>query len=347
MKVKRIPLIASITISIAMFLVALFIEYCRNYLNLGWELWIFIIIAIILVQVINYLILHRLFEIFSKRQLKKISKFLPQHFFKRPDSLSSLNLMEVGEKVSRITQRQNSQLISMKELESYRKEYVGNVAHELKTPLFAIQGYADTLLEGASEDPEILEKYLFRITKSVDRLLTVVSDLDMINKFEAGEIVLHQENFDINQVVKEVFEVLEGEAQQTNAQLILDSPNTQIFVRADRHKIFQVLLNLTANAIHYAQRDNPSIIVRTNIITKLVVISVEDNGMGIKSENLSRIFERFYRVESSRTRREGGSGLGLAIVKHILEAHHQTISAESVYLEGTKFHFTLPAVPGK
>lgn len=229
----------------------------------------------------------------------------------------------------------------MKEMETYRKEYIGNISHELKTPLFTIQGYVETLMDGAVENLAVRDKYLSRIDTSVERLLDIVKDLDMINQFESGEIDLTITEFDINILVREMIDLLDLEAQKINAKMQLQAAQQQIFVKADRQRISQVLVNLISNAIHYANRDNALIQVIIKPINHKVLIEIKDNGMGIKPEALPRIFERFYRVESSRNRRDGGSGLGLAIVKHILEAHHENIEVHSVYLEGTTFSFTL------
>lgn len=341
MPLKKQPVIASILITAAMLFIALFFEFTRQYFHSDWKWWLFILFTCIAVQTANYYILNRLFGLHTRQQFKKLSELFPKQMQQEADTENVEDLYEMGQKFSRVTQKHHSELISMKELDAYRKEYVGNVAHELKTPLFAIQGYAETLRDGAAEDPAIREKYLERISLSVDRLLSVVSDLDMINKYESGEIKLTIEDFDLISVVREVFEVLEVEAEKSSAELVLECQLSSVIVMADRQRIFQVFLNLIANAIHYAQRENPTIKVRIHVLESIVFITVEDNGMGIKKENLNRIFERFYRIESSRTRREGGSGLGLAIVKHILEAHDQKITVESEYLEGTTFSFML------
>lgn len=229
-------------------------------------------------------------------------------------------------------------------MEDYRKEYIGNISHELKTPLFSIQGYVETLRDGAVENLTIRDKYLERIGISVERLINIANDLDMINRYEAGEIKLNISEFDINFLVKEIFDLLDLDAQKKNATLKLNTSSSQIFVKADKQKIAQVLINLVSNAIHYANRQEAKIIITTKIIKNQVLIEVADNGMGIKPEILPRIFERFYRVDSGRNRKDGGSGLGLAIVKHILEAHEQNIKVESQYLEGTKFSFYLERV---
>ena len=241
--------------------------------------------------------------------------------------------------------QKNAEIDMMKEMENYRKEYIGNVSHELKTPLFSIQGYIETLRDGGVEDLNIRDKYLQRIDNSVERLLNIVKDLDMINRFESGQIALKYSTFDINNLIQEVFDLLEMEAEKQSMTMQLQTTQSQLFVYADKQRISQVLINLISNAVKYANREEAQIIVSTREGTRSIHISVEDNGMGIKPENLPRIFERFYRVESSRNRKDGGSGLGLAIVKHIMEAHKQGIVVESVYLSGTKFKFKLEKSP--
>ncbi|WP_312323256.1 sensor histidine kinase [Soonwooa sp.] len=300
---------------------------------------IFIVFTLTLVMILNYYILEFLFNYNSKKQIRRIKKILPDNFIL--DHEPDLSLKEFGERVTLMSTQNDFEMDMMKEMENFRKEYVGNVSHELKTPLFSIQGYVSTLLDGGVEDLNIRDKYLQRIDSSVERLLNIVKDLDMINRFEAGQIELNLISFDINELVEEVFDLLDLEANRHLMKLELQSTQKKLLVHADKNKISQVFTNLVSNAIKYANREGARIIVTTKEEAKFISITVEDNGMGIKPENLTRIFERFYRVEASRNRKDGGSGLGLAIVKHILEAHHQNITVESAYLSGTKFKFRL------
>ena len=294
--------------------------------------------SILLMIVINYFVLDFLFNFYGKKQISRIRTILPQEMMGHEEGM---NFTQLGERVSEMSQKTATELDTMKEMETYRKEYIGNISHELKTPLFTIQGYVETLMDGAVENLAVRDKYLSRIDTSVERLLDIVKDLDMINQFESGEIDLTITEFDINILVREMIDLLDLEAQKINAKMQLQAAQQQIFVKADRQRISQVLVNLISNAIHYANRDNALIQVIIKPLNHKVLIEIKDNGMGIKPEALPRIFERFYRVESSRNRRDGGSGLGLAIVKHILEAHHENIEVHSVYLEGTTFSFTL------
>jgi len=298
----------------------------------------FLIFTLWFVFIVNYFVLEFLFSFYSRNQIRRITNILPEDIIHEYDT--DLSFKELGEKMHEMNQK-NAEIDMMKEMENYRKEYIGNVSHELKTPLFSIQGYIETLLDGGVEDLNIRDKYLLRVEKSVERLLNIVKDLDMINRFESGQIDLKYSIFDINHLIQEIFDLLDLDAEKQSMTMQLLTTQSQLYVYADKQRISQVLINLISNAVKYANREEAQIIVSTREGTKSIHISVEDNGMGIKPENLPRIFERFYRVESSRNRKEGGSGLGLAIVKHIMEAHKQTISVESAYLSGTKFKFKL------
>lgn len=312
-------------------------DYFKQYESssiYGWG----ILLSFILMISLNYFTLDFLFSYYGKKQIEKISNMLPQELLQKE---SDFSFQELGKKFSEINEQKTSQIDMMKQMENYRKEYIGNVSHELKTPLFSIQGYIETLRDGAVDNLNIRDKYLERIGSSVERLINIVEDLDMINRLEAGEINLHLKKFDINLLVKEVFGLLEYEAQKKSATLTLETSAPSIFVNADPQKISQVLINLVANAIHYSNRQEAKITVNTHIVKNKVYIEVADNGIGIKPEVLPRIFERFYRNDFSRNRKDGGSGLGLAIVKHILEAHGESISVKSEYLEGTQFSFLL------
>lgn len=297
------------------------------------------LVCLIFIFIINCVVLELLFNYYGKKQVRGISQILPQKIVHSQDE--NITIRELGERFSDLNQQQMTEIDMMKQMEGYRKEYIGNISHELKTPLFSIQGYVETLRDGGVENLAIRDKYLERVDKSLERLIAIVTDLDMINRLEAGEINLTISKFDVNLLIKEIFDLLDLEAVKHNTVLQIHTLHPQIFVEADKQKISQVFINLLSNAIHYANRQEAKVIVKTSILKNKVLVEVTDNGMGIKSEILPRIFERFYRVETSRSRREGGSGLGLAIVKHILEAHNENITVESVYLEGTKFSFML------
>ncbi len=229
--------------------------------------------------------------------------------------------------------------------EQYRKEFLGNVSHELKTPLFTVQGYILTLLEGAINDENIREKYLERASKGIERLGYIINDLDMITKLEVGNLNLNIEPFDIVELVKNVFDMLEMKASKKKITLTFDMTYEEpILVNADKERIQQVLTNLIVNSLKYGRDKGTTEISIENLIKNKVIVRVTDTGEGIEEEHLERLFERFYRVHQSGSRKEGGSGLGLSIVKHIIEAHDEKIYVESEYDVGSEFSFTLEKV---
>jgi two-component system, OmpR family, phosphate regulon sensor histidine kinase PhoR len=234
------------------------------------------------------------------------------------------------------------ELEALKVREEYRKEFIGNISHELKTPLFTVQGYISTLLEGAAEDPNIRDKYLKRAEKGVDRLIYIVKDLDMITKLEIGDLNLNRKAFDIIQLISNVYELLEIKANNKNISLVLDKNYLEpIMVIADQERIQQVLTNLVVNSIKYGHTNGTTEISVENLNSSKLIIRVTDNGEGIEAKHLTRLFERFYRVDKSGSREEGGSGLGLSIVKHIIEVHEEKIYVESKLAVGSEFSFTL------
>ena len=339
MKFYRLTLLASCLLTLVMFLLVIIFDALKDVYDQTPFFKIGLLICLVFIFMVNYVVLELLFSYYGRKQVRGLSRILPQEIVHDQDE--NITIKELGERFSDLNQRKVTEIDMMKEMESYRKEYIGNVSHELKTPLFSIQGYVETLREGGVDNLTIRDKYLERIDKSVERLIAIVTDLDMINRLEAGEINLTISRFDVNMLIKEIFDLLDLEAGKHNTTLQIQTLQPQILVDADKQKISQVFINLISNAIHYANRQEARVVVKTSVLKNKVLIEVIDNGMGIKPESLPRIFERFYRVETSRSRREGGSGLGLAIVKHILEAHSENITVESVYLEGTKFSFML------
>ncbi len=340
MNFQRLTFITSLLMTAVMLLVVYIFDALKEgFSNTDQKFYLTMGISALVFLVINYFVIEFLLNFYAKKQIRKISTILPEELIHNDEN--DLNFRELGERVSEMTQKNATEIDTMKEMETYRKEYIGNVSHEMKTPLFSIQGYVETLMDGGVENLAIRDKYLDRIDKSVERLLNIVKDLDMINQFESGEIKLNVTRFDLNILIREIIDLLDLEIQRRNFKVVLQTSSSQIFVNADKQKISQVLINLLSNAIHYANREDAKILVRTTTLKNKVLVQVEDNGMGIKPEALPRIFERFYRVEASRNRKDGGSGLGLAIVKHILEAHNENITVESTYLEGTTFSFML------
>jgi len=228
----------------------------------------------------------------------------------------------------------------LKKLEVYRKEFLGNVSHELKTPIFNIQGYVLTLLDGGLEDPSINRNYLVRAEKSVDRMITIIDDLEAISQLETGELQIEPERFDIIALIKEVIDAQEMKATERGIILTPPEGNKPVYVFGDRFRIRQVIVNLIVNSVKYG-KENGKTKMRFYDVGNSISIEIADNGIGIGKEHLPRLFERFYRVDKSRSREQGGTGLGLAIVKHIIEAHGQTIKVMSTEGVGTVFSFTM------
>ena len=258
------------------------------------------------------------------------------------------DLDSLAKEVGKYAKDKKIEIETLKGREKYRKEFIGNVAHELKTPLFTVQNYIETLLDGASENKELLEKYLTRANKGVDRLLYIVNDLDMITKLEIGDLNLSFSKFDIVDVVQNVFDLLEIKASKNEITLTFDKTYTNpIYVYADKERIQQVVINLIVNSIKYGTEGGTTEIGIENLINSKIIVRITDNGEGIEKNQLTRIFERFYRVDKSGSRDNGGSGLGLSIVKHIIEAHHEKIYVESQVKVGSEFSFTLEKIENK
>ena len=230
----------------------------------------------------------------------------------------------------------------LKDQENYRREFLGNVSHELKTPLFTIQGYILTLIEGALKDKKVRGKYLRRSAKGVDRLISIVKDLDLITQFESGIKTVDKTDFNIYELIENVYDLMEFESEKNNTKLLVyNENNTPVIVNADKERILQVLTNLVVNSIKYG-KEGGYIKVKVEEYDKdRIIVRVKDNGEGIEDEHLPRLFERFYRIDKNRSRKKGGSGLGLSIVKHIIEAHQEQIFVESKIGQGTEFSFTL------
>ena len=260
--------------------------------------------------------------------------------FKGTSNISDLNLENVNIQAEQWADQKEEELIKMKENENYRREFIGNVSHELKTPIFNIQGYIQTLIDGGLQDENVNLKYLKRANLSVDRMINIVDDLEVISQLETNEDVLDIDNFNIVDIINEAFDQLEMKANNMNISLKLSKESNSEIVYADRNKIQQVFMNLISNSIKYG-KNNGVTNVRLFDMTDKMLIEVADNGIGISEEALNRLFERFYRVDKNRSREIGGTGLGLAIVKHIIEAHQQTINVRSTVDVGSTFSFIL------
>lgn len=240
-------------------------------------------------------------------------------------------------------EERRSEINILKDQENYRREFLGNISHELKTPLFTIQGYILTLVEGgALKDKKVRDKYLRRAAKGVDRIISIVKDLDLITQFESGIKTVDRSEFNIYELIVNVYDLLEFESEKNNISLKLENiKDPLIYVNADQERILQVLTNLIVNSIKYGTNNGYTEILVEDYNKEKVIVRVIDNGEGIEQEHLPRLFERFYRIDKNRSRKKGGSGLGLSIVKHIIEAHQEEIFVESKIGEGTEFSFTL------
>jgi two-component system phosphate regulon sensor histidine kinase PhoR len=285
---------------------------------------------------------------FIYRKIKLIYKFIYQtKASKREETyykyiLPQKSIDEVREDVEKWAEQRQGEIELLKANEAYRKEFLQNLAHELKTPVFAIQGYIDTLLDGASASPETLKRFLEKTARNAERLVNLLNDLDEISKLERGEQPLYKENFVIHDLIRETFETLNLKAEARHIKCSIKKGTEQpLNVFADKEKIRQVLLNLVDNAIKYGDDGGSVVASIYNTDGKRVLVEISDNGIGISEDHLPRIFERFYRTDMARSRKVGGSGLGLAICKHIIEAHGQTIHVRSKTDVGTTIGFTL------
>ncbi|MBT8266247.1 MAG: sensor histidine kinase [Bacteroidia bacterium] len=295
---------------------------------------------------ISFFIIQFRVEQFIYKRIKKIYDdltLLESSSFKKEQITT--DMATLTREIDKYAKDKKLEIETLKVREAYRKEFIGNVSHELKTPLFTVQGYISTLLDGGIEDKSIRKKYLKRADKGVERLTYIIKDLDMITKLEVGDLSLDIESFDIIELIKNVFDLLEIKAGKKKITLSFDMNYPEpIMVLGDKERIQQVLSNLVVNSIKYGREKGTTEISIENLIKNKVIVRVTDNGEGIEQEHVPRIFERFYRIDKSGSRKEGGSGLGLAIVKHIIEAHDEKIYIESEIGVGSEFSFTLEKV---
>ncbi len=284
----------------------------------------------------------------------RLEKFIYQRIKKIYDSVSILDksdfnktsitsdLATLSREVEKFAENKHQQIKNLNQRENYRREFLGNISHELKTPLFTVQGYLLTLEDGAMYDKKIGPKYLQRANKGVERLISIVKDLDLISKLESADLNLNKQPFNIINLIQDVFELLEMKAKKSNISLSFNKQyQYPIMVIADVERIEQVLINLIVNSIKYGKIDGTTIVSVIQQRKGKILVKITDNGEGIKDEHKDRIFERFYRVDQSRSREQGGSGLGLSIVKHIIEAHGEQIFLKSEFGVGSEFSFTL------
>jgi len=307
--------------------------------------WSYSILTFLLCFILSFVLIQFRVNRFIYKRIEKIYNdviFLETETGPIHSVPISTDLDFLSKELSKYTRLKKMELESFRAREEFRKEFVGNVAHELKTPLFTVQGYISTLLDGALKDPEVLKKYLKRADKGVDRLIYIVKDLDMITKIEFGDTKLVQSNFNIIEVIENVFDQLEMKAKKKNITLSFDELTpSSVFVHADEERIQQVLTNLLVNSIKYGHNNGTTEVTVESLSDDKVIVRITDNGEGIEAEHIPRLFERFYRVDKSGARSEGGSGLGLSIVKHIVEAHGEKIFIKSKYGIGSEFSFTL------
>lgn len=300
-------------------------------------------ITLIICFVVTFVSAFMIFEVLVFKEFRKINKV-----FSRFNSVGDSGEVLTEKPVKRISaelltfaNQKEQEIEKLKKVEVFRREFLADISHELKTPVFAAQGFIHTLLDGAADDPMYRDRFLQKSAKALDQLNNLIQDLIVISQLETGEIKMHLEEFDLKNLVLEMFEIIEDRAQKRNISLVLDCPHDQkAVVYADHQRIGQVLKNLIVNAVIYGI-EGGEVKVLLKIKEKHVTVSVIDNGPGISDEHQKRIFQRFYRVEKSRSKEMGGTGLGLSIVKHIVEAHDSTISLQSKLGKGATFTFKL------
>jgi two-component system phosphate regulon sensor histidine kinase PhoR len=314
------------------------------------EMWLPSLIFFCILLLVAYLLIFYTIKRFIYRKIKLIYKLIYQTKASKKEEFYFKNILpqktisEVSEDVEAWAIQHKGELEMLKKNEVFRKEFLLNLSHELKTPIFAIQGYLDTLLNGALDNPAVNKTFIAKASKNVDRLVNLINDLDEITRLESGELVLFKENFEIQDLIREVFESLSIKADAKKIKcLIKEGCEEPLIVFADKEKIRMVIINLVDNAIKYGKQHGTIEGSIYKMDGKKILIEISDNGYGISEDHLPRIFERFYRTDMARARIAGGSGLGLSIVKHIIEAHGETIHVRSKIDVGSTFGFMLPA----
>lgn len=328
---------SSLYITIFVTLILLITEYL--FFEILWES---IIVFAFSCYLLSFLVIQLRIEHFIYKRVKAVydSVTLLDSSSLQQQRVTT-DMATLTKEVEKFARDKKIEIESLRVRENYRKEFMGNVSHELKTPLFTVQGYILTLLDGAIKDKKVRKKYLKRASKGVDRLIYIVNDLDMITKLETGDLHLYEEEFDIVEVVRNVFDLLEMKASKSKINLTFDKLYTPLIVQADMERIQQVLTNLIVNSIKYGKKGGTTEVGIDELQNNKILVRITDNGEGIESSHINRLFERFYRVDKSGSRKDGGSGLGLSIVKHIIEAHDEKIYVESDYGVGSEFSFTL------
>ena len=300
----------------------------------------FLILTTVL-TLVSFFFTYLYLKFFVENKIKEIyNSIIPKKDIIE-ENLISTNMEDLVNQLKNYSIESQTEIKSMKEKENFRRNFIGNLAHELKTPLFTSQSYLLTLIDGALKDEKVNLKYLKIAEKAIERLIFIAKDLDLITKLESDNMKLEKTSFNLISIINNVFEMLEIQAEKNNISLIIDSKKKKINVTADQEKIHQVLTNLIENSIKYGKKDGTTEISIKEIIENKYLVRITDNGQGIKKENFERLFERFYRVENSGNRSTGGSGLGLAIVKHIIDAHNEKIYVESDFGIGSEFSFSI------
>lgn len=310
--------------------------------------WKIIATSFVLTFLTSYYLYLYTLQNFIYRKIKLIYKFIYQTKASKREEFFNKNILplktieEVSEDVEKWASQKKEELDNLRRNEAFRKEFLLNLSHELKTPIFAVQGYIHTLLDGAMDDPSVNKLFLKNSTKNIDRLCRLLDDLDEISKLESGEMTINAENFVIQDLIRDVFDTLSLKANTKGIKFNLKKGcEAPVHVLADKEKVRQVLINLIDNSIKYGRPDGHTVASVYNMDDKSVLIEISDDGIGIAEEHLPRVFERFYRTDRARSRDIGGTGLGLAIVKHIVEAHGQNINIRSKPEIGSTFGFTL------
>ena len=334
----------AIKTSFAISLISLFVVAVVLYLYSLLDQYYFqLILLVILIFIISFLIIQSRIEAFIYGKIKNLYKdlnIIDSISLSKPNVTTDMN--SLMQNINEFSKDKKLEIESLKVQEEFRKEFIGNVAHELKTPIFTIQGYIENLIDGAVENELLRDKFLNRAQISVERLIYIIKDLDMITKLESGSQNLEVTSFDLNKLIKNIFDQLEIQAQKKEIKLTFNTNYSEsILVNADRDKIHQVITNLIINSIKYGTFKGTTEISLESLTTEKLIVRVTDNGEGILNEHLPRLFERFYRVDQSGSRKQGGSGLGLSIVKHIIDAHNENIYIESKLGIGSEFSFTL------
>jgi len=339
-KFKKASFVSSLMVSVSV--IVLHIIYFFFFFDIAFsEFGLILLIEFFIILFLVYVILSLSFERFLVSRVKQLYKSL----IPTTSYATSINQQEdieiLTSNIKKLNSEKNLEIELLKKEQDYRREFIGNLAHELKTPLFTVQGYVLTLLDGVN-DKNVIKKYLKQTSKGVDRLIYIIKDLDLITKFESGVASLDRKSFDIIKTVQNVFELLEMQASKQKIVLKFDKEYSEpVIVYADEERIQQVLTNLIINSLKYGVEKGVTEVSIEILKENKILLRIADNGEGIDSKHLPRLFERFYRVDKTRNRNQGGSGLGLAIVKHIIEAHGEKIFVESKVKVGSEFSFSL------